>query len=145
MKNEKKIREYLGDRYHLIIFMGIGEGNYTWKLYRKYNGWLYDNSEPIMTGDKSTEDELLKFAKKHRSYDERIILSKSMVVIACINLIVSIANCFLKIDGLRHFINGINFAIILLSFIKMRISSKRLKVIELECKEALEKLMKEDK
>lgn len=144
MKNERKIREYLGDRYHLNV-QYTKDGEIKWKLFKKYNGWLYDNSEAIMTGNKSTEDELLRFAKKHRSYDERIILSKSMIVIACINLIVATANCFLKIEGLRHFINGVNFTIILLSFIKMRISSKRLKVSELELKEAKERIKRGDK
>ena len=144
MKNERKIREYLGNRYHLFVEYKSQE-EIIWKVYRKYEGWMFDNSKPVLEGDKSTEDELLKFAKKHRSYDERIILSKSMIVIACINLIVATANCFLKIEGLRHFISGVNFTIILLSFIKMRVSSKRLKVSELELKEAKERMKRGDK
>lgn len=145
MKNERKIREYLGDRYHLIIFMGIGKDTYTWKLYRKYNGWLYDNSKPVLEGDKSTEDELLRFAKKHRDYNESLILSKSMIIIAIISLFVAVANCFFKNVFLRGFVNGANFIVILISFIKMKVSSKRLKVSELELKEAKERMKRGDK
>ena len=144
MKNERKIREYLGDRYHLNV-QYTENGEIKWKLFKKYNGWLYDNSEAIMTGDKSTEDDLIKFAKKHRDYNESLILSKSMIIIATINLFIAVANCFFKNVFLRGFVNGANFIVILISFIKIRISSKRLKVSELECKEALERLMKENK
>lgn len=139
MKNERKIREYLGDRYHLFVEYKSQE-EIIWKVYRKYEGWMFDNSKPVLEGDKSTEDELLNFAKKHRDYNESLILSKSMIIIATINLFIAVANCFFKNVFLRGFVYGVNLTIILLSFIKLRISSKRLKVSELELKEAKERM-----
>lgn len=106
---------------------------------------MFDNSEPVLEGDKSTEDELLRFAKKHRYYNEGLILSSAMAIIATINLFIAAANCFFKNVFLRGFINGVNFIVILISFIKMRVSSKRLKVSELELKEAKERMERGDK
>lgn len=37
MKNERKIREYLGNRYHLFVEYKSQE-EIIWKVYRKYEG-----------------------------------------------------------------------------------------------------------
>lgn len=68
LKKEKKIRKLLDyKKYHLCT-----SSNGEWSLFRKYEDWdLYMSKEnkAIMTNETHTEEDLLKFVKKHRKYD----------------------------------------------------------------------------
>lgn len=138
MKNDIwKIRRILGDKYHLYQeFDGINE---KWKLFRKHDGWLTDNSEPIMTSDTHTEKELLKFTKKHREYGvtEFYFMMLPMPFIA-------LALCFINLEFqneyLRGIIAGMNIYTIFVAGVDMFVTNRNYKVFKLQQKEDILKI-----
>lgn len=93
LKNESKIRKYLGKNYHLHTRFPSGE----WLLYKKYTSWrdyISEENKPIMTNETHTEEDLLKFAKKHRKYDIRNcsgIISLALIYISTIFSVLNFA------------------------------------------------------
>lgn len=121
MKNEYKIRRWLGDRYHLNIEKNFKENKIrieNWTLFRVYPNWMNDGSEPIMTSETHTEHELMKFAKKHRTYDLSVIDNQTLIIICWTNLIISISNLWFHNVFIRGFNWGINITIIITLIIK---------------------------
>lgn len=145
-KDENKIRNWLGDRYHLnteITFKEDKTKIEKWKLFRVYPNWMTDGSEPIMTSETHTDEELMNFAKKHRKYNLSIVDSTTMVILAWLNLILGFFNILLfRKVFIRGFICGIDFTIIVVSLVKLIYLKRNEKVEDNEFKENME-LVKE--
>lgn len=97
MEKEKKIREWLGDRYHLCI-EHLGKGKYDWYLYKKYENcdpvMFSKANQPIMTSKNNTEEQLYNFAKAHHkiSYEKsnrdfRTFMIYGILALSIINII----------------------------------------------------------
>lgn len=132
--NEKlnKVRRLLDyKKYHLYEeYNGIDS---KWKLFEKYETWMDDGSKPIMTSETHTEEDLINFAKEHRTY-EFIDISKTLVIISLVNLVILILGIVTKNGYLRNLVRGSNLCIILLSIIVGIMDTKNFKVNCLELK-----------
>ena len=107
MKNEFKIRKWLGDNYHLhISISGTNWEDESWKLFRKYPGYLTDDSKPIMTSETNTDEELYKFAKKHRRFETNPTKNGLLVILAFFAMLIPFINIFLNNDYLKMFFYG---------------------------------------
>ena len=80
-----------------------------------------------------TEEDLIKFAKEHRTY-KFIDISKKLIIIAFANLIILILGTVLKNDYLKTLVTGNNLCIILVSIIIGIMDYKNSKVYYLELK-----------
>lgn len=147
IKDEYKIRRWLGDRYHLnteITFKEDKTKIEKWKLFRVYPGWMKDNSGAIMTSETHTDKDLMKFAKKHRKYDLSLLDNMTFVVIAHFNIILVILSFLLGSKCLLGFTYGINFVIIVTCIIKDIFINKNSKVSKLEFKERVDIFLKKE-
>lgn len=147
MKKEKKIRQILDYKeYHLhtSIKFELNEKITTWKLFKKYNGWISDGSEPIMTSETHTEEELLEFAKKHKKY-YLVDITRMLLIIPIVTFIMSIINMCVNNDVFRGIVWGLEIATILILIIEIFIVMRNDKVQKLEFKEYLERIYKERK
>lgn len=131
-ENLNKVRRLLDyKKYHLFEkYNGIDS---EWELYEKYETWMEDGSKPIMTSETHTEEDLIKFAKEHRTY-KFIDISKILVIISFANLIILILGTVLKNDYLKTLVTGSNLCIILVSIIVGIMNYKNSKVYYLELK-----------
>ncbi len=146
MKNENKIREYLGDKYHLNVTLGGDQlEKISWKLFKKYEGWMNDGSKPIMTSDINTDEELFDFAKKHRRYNEGKIIGITNVWISLIALLLVVLGIILKNRNIQCIGQGMNIAAIISCTIKYIISEYNFKVSKMEFVEQLVRDLKKDK
>ena len=140
-KEEKlrKIRKMLGKDYHLSV---SSEGE--WSLYRKYDDWdkyMSSNNKAIMNDKTNTEDELLKFAREHKRYDE----SKARYIVKTLILYVAVILCFMNFWLSSTFVIGIilgmDIAIMIINFAELLVSEHNLKITikefnrELGCRE----------
>lgn len=117
MKNEFKIRKWLGDKYHLNVTLGGEKLEVeSWNLFRKYPGYLTDDSKAIMTSETNTDEELYKFAKKHRRFETNPIKNGLFIIIAFIAMLISFINIFLNNDYLKMFFYGTQFMIWFIAF-----------------------------
>lgn len=130
-KKYNKIRKYLGNDYHLYEEYPSKK----WKLFLKYDGYLYDGSEPIMTSDNYTYEELYKFAKKHKTYDSETIILRVFLIISILLMILSIINIFLNSVYIRGFINGADFMIIVAGVCCINITNHNIYVLNLKIEE----------
>lgn len=132
--NEKlnKVRRLLDyKKYHLYEeYNGIDS---KWKLFEKYETWMDDGSKPIMTSETHTEEDLIKFAKEHRTY-KFVDICKVLVIISLVNLVILILGIVTKNGYLRNLVTGSNLCIILLSIIVGIMDTKNFKVNCLELK-----------
>lgn len=147
MKDEYKIRKWLGDRYHLnteITFKEDKTKIESWKLFRVYPSWMTDGSEAIMTSETHTDKELMNFAKKHRKYDLSMVDNMTFIVIAHFNFILVILSFFLGSKCLLGFSIGIDFVIIITCIIKDIFINKNSKVSKLEFKERVDMFLKKE-
>lgn len=131
-ENLNKVRRLLDyKKYHLYEeYNGIDS---KWKLFEKYETWMEDGSGPIMTSETHTEEDLIKFAKEHRTY-KFIDISKILVIISFANLLFLILGAVLKNGYLRILVTGSNLCIILMSIIVGLMDYKNSKVYYLELK-----------
>ena len=131
-----KIRRMLGENYHLCEECGFDNGfKTTWKLYAKYAGWIDDGSEPIMTSETHTYEDLYKFAKEHCVWDCDLVVGKASMVVLIIILVIAILNCFWNNKILMGFIWGINVFSIILSTTRFIVSNHNWKITQLKYKE----------
>ena len=147
MKNEDKIRTWLGDRYHLNTEITFKEDKTIiekWKLFKVYEGWMTDNSDAIMTNETHTEEELFKFAKEHRKYDLNIVGSKAMSIVAFLNLILVFLNIWFRTNFIDGFVWGVDFTILVVCLVKMIYLKKNEKVEEKEFREKIEAIFKRE-
>lgn len=132
--NEKlnKVRRLLDyKKYHLYEeYNGIDS---KWKLFEKYETWMEDDSKSIMTSETHTEEDLIKFAKEHRTY-KFVDICKVLVIISLVNLAILILGIVTKNGYLRNLVTGSNLCIILLSIIVGIMDTKNFKVNCLELK-----------
>lgn len=131
-ENLNKVRRLLDyKKYHLFEeYNGVDS---EWKLFEKYETWMDDGSKPIMTSETHTEEDLIKFAKEHRTY-KFIDISKILVIISFANLLFLILGAVLKNGYLRILVTGSNLCIILMSIIVGLMDYKNSKVYYLELK-----------
>ena len=131
-ENLNKVRRLLDyKKYHLCEeYNGIDS---KWKLYEKYETWMEDGSGPIMTSETHTEEDLIKFAKEHRTY-KFIDISKTLVIISLANLAILILGIVLKNRYLQVLVTGSNLCLILISIIVGLMDSRNFKVDFLETK-----------
>lgn len=130
LKNAEKIRKMLGKNYHLSV---SSEGE--WFLYRKYNDWdkyTSPNNKAIMTSETNTEDELLKFAKEHKRYDELEIRCTVRTLILFATVILSFMNCWLSSELIRGIVLGIDMAIIIIAVAELLVTEHNLKITKKE-------------
>ena len=130
LKNERKIREMLGKNYHLLV---SSEGE--WFLYRKYDDWdkyTSPNNKAIMTSETNTEDELLKFAKEHKRYDESKIRYIVRSLILFVAVILSFMNCWLSSTYIRGFIWGIDITIVIIVVAELLVTEHNFKITKKE-------------
>lgn len=141
MKDEYKIRRWLDNRYHLNTEKTFKEDKFeieSWKLFQVHPNWMTDGSKPIMTSETHTDKELMKFAKKNKIYNLNISQSFVLVIIAWINVLISIINSiFLSSTFIRGFMYGINFVIFISSIINSILLSHNRKINDKEFKEKM--------
>jgi hypothetical protein len=116
-----KIRELLDpEEYHLFESYNLHENLTpgTWKLYKKYPGWMEDGSQPILTSERHTKEMLYKFAKSHKKVDVTAILNRAAIIVCVINLIIMIINLFtFKNLKLNSSILGIDAGVIIMNLV----------------------------
>lgn len=130
LKNEEKIRKMLGKNYHLMV-----SSDEKWSLFRKYDDWdkyISPNNKAIMTSETNTEDELLKFAKEHKRYDESKIrcIVRNLILFAAV--ILSFMNCWLSSELIRGIALGIDIAIIIVAVAELLVSEHNFKITKKE-------------
>ena len=147
MKNETKIRQLLDYKeYHLYTStkFELNEKITTWKLFKKYDGWIGDGSEPIMTSETHTEEELYQFVKKHKRYYLTDFI-RLLLIIPIFTLIMCVINIFINNDFLREIIWGLEISTFLIIIIETFIVIRNGKVQKLEFKEYFERMYEKRK
>ena len=130
LKNEGKIRKMLGKNYHLSV---SSEGE--WSLYRKYDDWgkyMSSNNKAIMTDKTNTEDELLKFARVYKRYDESKIRGIVKILILYVAVILCFMNFWLSSTFVIGIIWGMDIAIMIINFAELLVSEHNLKITKKE-------------
>ena len=93
MKNERKIRRMLGEKYHLC---SDNEG--WWVLYRYYRDtelYFSPDNKSIMSSDTHTEEDLIKFLKTHAEWDLHTAMMKYDFVLSLLVFPLALVNMFL--------------------------------------------------
>ena len=140
MKNETKIRNWLGDRYHLNVTLTYSANSLkklNWKLFRKYQNFEIDGSEPIMNSDDNTEEELFKFAKKHRRYDEGKVIGITGILLSLLAAFFITLGLVFENNNIKYVAVGIDIAVIIISIVRYVISELNFKVTRLELLESI--------
>lgn len=130
LKNERKIRKMLGKNYHLMV-----SSDGKWSLFRKYDDWdkyISPNNKAIMTSETNTEDELLKFAKEHKRYDELKIRCIVRSLILFVAVILSFMNCWLSSELIFGIVWGINISIIIINDAELIVAEHNFKITKKE-------------
>ncbi len=140
MKNETKIREWLGNDYHLTITIGVGEPK--WKLFEKYEGWMHDGSGAIMTSETNTDEELYEFARKHRKYNISHSIGIANIIITFIAMVFIFIGIFINNDRLKAACLGMDLAVIIISLVKMNCIEHNHKIDILKFYERIERTYK---
>lgn len=92
LKNEKKIRELLGKKYH---FSCDNEGR--WVLYRMYDDpkiYFSNDNTAVMTNEDATEEELIDYLKKHREWNLEDVIFVFMSAISFVCFILAMINVY---------------------------------------------------
>ena len=96
MKNEKKIRGMLGDKYHLC-----SNDDGEWVLYRYYQDpevYFSKDNKAIMSYKTNTEEDLYEYLKAHREWNLDLIMTNTISVILFVIWIIAIINIFKHSD-----------------------------------------------
>lgn len=129
------------DKYHLYQELNLGSENIKWKLFEKYDGWMHDGSEPIMTSETNTEKELLKFARKHKEY-KIIDFYMFLLIIPVTMVILSFVNINYHSELLRGIIYGFNICTWIIVLVDIFVTEKNNKVFSLELKARRRRLIR---
>lgn len=119
------------DKYHLYQESTLGSKNTKWKLFEKYDGWMHDGSEPIMTSETNTEKELLKFAKQHKEY-KIIDFYMFLLIIPITSVILSFVNVKFHSELLRGIIYGFLICTWIIVLVDIFVTTKNNKLFHLE-------------
>ena len=145
LEKELEIRMLLDEKkYHLnttVTFDEFVGKTVDWKLFKKHDGWLTDGSKPIMSSETHTEEELLKFAKKHKEY-KLVDFSKMFLIVPIFTLFIAIVNLFIDSEFMRGTILGLNIAVIFVCIIITFIINRNKEVLDLEFIEYFERICK---
>ena len=135
----KKIRKMLDTKnYHLCE---IYDGKNSWKLFEKHDGWIWDNSKPIMTSENNTYEELYEFVKTHRVIDlDKTTRKIYLIMLYIVIILLAINIIFVHSTLISGFIIGVEVMYIIYSLIAFKVSDSELKLLKLKCKEAKDKL-----
>lgn len=135
----KKVRKYLDQNYyHLYEEVGT---EHKWKLFEKHDGWLFDGSEPIMTSETHSYDDLLKFVKSHRALEEDKAIFKVGTVLIWTMCALSILNSiFWHKAIIGGFVLGVDLVVLLNAVVFARVSDSKLKLSCLRLAESEKKL-----
>ena len=99
MKNEKKIRGMLGNKYHLC-----SNDDGEWVLYRYYQDpdiYFSKDNKRIMSYKTNTEEDLYEYLKAHREWDLDLIITKIIAAMLFVIWIMTIINIFKHSDTVR--------------------------------------------
>lgn len=137
----KKVRKYLDQNYyHLYEEVGT---EHKWKLFEKHDGWLFDGSEPIMTSETHSYDDLLKFVKTHRALEEHKTIFKVGTVLIWTMCALSVLNSiFWHKSIIGGFVLGVDLVVVLNAVVLSRVSDSKLKLSLLRLAESEKRLYK---
>ena len=99
MKNEKKIRGMLGNKYHLC-----SNDDGEWVLYKYYQDpdiYFSKDNKPIMSYKTNTEEDLYEYLKAHREWDLDLIITKIISAMLFVVWVMTIINIFKHSDTVR--------------------------------------------
>ena len=133
----KKIRELLGNEYHLSVEM-IDFEHDKWVLFKKYDDskvYFSKDNEPIMTSETHTYKQLYEFAKNHHKIDEHLVMNMVGIIFLLIAFILSAINIFLHSSTIRIIIWTTEIIIITENIISHNIWKKNWKVRMITLKE----------
>ena len=108
MKNERKIRRMLGEKYHLC-----SDNKGWWVLYRYYRDtdiYFSLDNKSIMSSDTHTEEDLIKFLKTHAEWDLHTAMMKYDFVLSLLVFPLALVNIFLG----NMFLRGALLALVLM-------------------------------
>lgn len=129
LKNEWKIRKWLGNAYHLFT---DDKGN--WKLFKKYNDfdkYMNEKNKPLMTNENNTEDDLYKLAKKNKKYkklNQDKALFITILIILWLAVVLSLINFKIDSEFIRGFVFGVDLLAISISIVRFNIIDHNLKI-----------------
>lgn len=149
MKLEKKIRELLGNDYHLNVAYDENLEIKEWHLHRKYNDanvYFSDDNKEIMSSENYTLEDLYGFAKKHHKIAIVPTYNKIIIFVILGLFILSLINAILwKNSMLSYFIIGFDIAIIFVDILLFILDDKNFNVDMLELHEYFERDFKKIK
>ena len=99
MKNEKKIRGMLGDKYHLC-----SNNDGEWVLYRYYQDpdiYFSKDNKAIMSYKTHSEEDLYEYLKAHREWNLDLIMTKTISAMLLVVWVMAIFNIFKHSDILK--------------------------------------------
>lgn len=144
-KLESKIRELLGNEYHLSTEYKGEKEPIRWVLYRRYKDtdiYFSEDNKPIMSSDTHSMVELYKYAKSHQRVDGIMKTRWVICVILFINAILSFSNIYFNSKIIRTIVLVNDFDFLLIYAVLFYFWHKNNKVDMLELKENLIKRMR---
>lgn len=147
MKLERKIRELLGNDYHLFTKYSDNLDIEEWHLHRNYKDakiYLSEDNKEIMSSENHTLEDLYDFAKKHHRISIAPTFSKIIVYIMIGIMILCALNIiFWHNKYISTFVLGFDIAIIIADIILFTLDNKNFDVDMLELNEYFERDLKE--
>lgn len=137
-----KLQSKVRDNYYLIR---KHEGEDTVKNKNDIiQGWrLTDhNFEDIMTSDKNTDEELIKFVKTHSVYTLVNILFVNLILVIICSILLLINAIFLKNELFRCCVLASEIPIVIINVIVSRMTDRNLKTSILEAREQYDNIKK---
>lgn len=142
----EKIRNILGNDYHLGVKYDSKLNVESWRLYRKYNDpdvFFSDDNKPIMTSDDYQLEDLYNYAKAHKKINIVKEFSHFCVILAMISFISCALNAiFLKSSNLTYFLLGFNVCLLISDIVLFSFDQQNFKVEMLELDEIFHKNLK---
>lgn len=141
-KKIEKIREMLGDRFHLAVETDLND-KFDWSLFRKYENcdpiyWSADN-KAIMRGTERDIDKLYEYAKNHKVYDIEKIDRRYNTILIYVAMLLCVANFFFDTNGhITTIILTIDLICMIRLIINWIVSNRKFKVDMLELRENYE-------
>lgn len=138
LKNEFKIRKLLDYKKYHLCTGSHGE----WKLFAMKDTpfYLSEKNEPILSSKENTEEELLKFAKKHHCYNLGNAFGIFRIAIILLALILSIINLKFSSATIRTIIYTADFIFLTESIFSYIITEHNFKIEMKELNEKMKKL-----
>lgn len=114
----------------------------TWKLYEKYDGWMTDGNQPILSSKTHTDKELVCFLKKVKKYGV-IEYAKILCIIPFLSTILSFVNIFLHSTYLYGIVIGFCWATIIVVITELIVFKKNIKASRIEQKLKLDRVKRQ--